>query len=338
MSAAPTPTNVESREPIPTPSPSGGPPRTVRRRFRPIDLVPYVPALVPIAIIVAIAFTLVDATGLTNLGPSFWSTDWNPSRASSDGGPAFGILVFVVGSFITAVPALVLAMLIGLGIAIASTTYLPRFVTQFLDPCVDLLAGIPSIVYGIWAYVFLAPLFGTRINPFINAHLSFIPGLGPPVPSNGYGVPVTVFILTLMVLPITTLLMRDALRSVPRDLWEAGLGAGATRWETTRRVAIPYAFRGIVSAGFLGFARAFGETVAVAMIVGDQFVIPSNAYGGTNTMAAVMFSQLDNAFGNGQFLAALAEMALVLLAISLLINLVGRRLVTQLSTYDVQGL
>jgi phosphate transport system permease protein len=313
-----------------------------RRRFRPADLVPYIPAVIPVAIIVAIVVVLVEATSFTNFGLSFWSSDWNPTRAPSAGGPSFGILVFVAGSFFSAVPALILAMLIGLGIAIASTTYLPRVITQFLDPFVDLLAGIPSIVYGIWAYVFLAPIFHSEVNPFLNDKLGVVPGFGPPLPPEGIGLPITIFILTLMVLPITTLLMRDALRSVPRDLWEAGLGAGATRWETTRRVAIPYAFRGIVSAGFLGFARAFGETVAVYMIIGDVVAFPTNVYSPTSTMAATMFSQLDSAYGSSvaskHFLAALAEMAIVLLVISLVVNLVGRRLVSRLSTYDVPGL
>jgi phosphate transport system permease protein len=338
VSETPTPESVPSREPLPTPSPSAEPPKEFRRRFRPADVVPYIPALIPAAIIVAILVVLIEASSFTNFGLSFWTANWNPTRTPSEGGPVYGILVFIVGSFLTAVPALVLAMLIGLGLAIASTTYLPRFITQFLDPFVDLLAGIPSIVYGIWGLVFLAPIFGSKLNPWVSQRLSFVPGFAGPIPGDGFGIPLTVFVLTLMVLPITTLLMRDALRSVPRDLWEAGLGAGATRWETTRRVAIPYAFRGIVSAGFLGFARAFGETIAVAMLLNLEPSYPINAFGGTSTMAAVMLTQIDSAFGNGQFEAALAEMAIVLLGISLVVNLVGRRLVTQLSTYEVAGL
>ena len=332
-----TPTDIEAvgREPLP---PSSSTPRKIRTQpFRIRNLIPFIPALVPAAILVAIVAELVASSKFTNFGLSFWGPVWNPAPAS--GKPTFGILVFIVGSFLTAVPALFLALLIGLGISIASTAYLPRLLTRFLDPFVDLLAGIPSIVYGIWGYLLIAPYFGTLFNPWIYHHFSVVPGFGPPPPAlEGVGLPLAVFILTLMALPITTLLIRDSLRSVPRDLWEAGLGLGATRWEVTRRVAIPYSLRGIVSAGFLGFARAFGETVAVAMVLNVVPAFPVNAYSGTSTMAAEMFTQLDSAYGNGQFLAALSEMALVLLAISLVVNIVGRRLVSTFAVYDVPGL
>jgi phosphate transport system permease protein len=141
-----------------------------------------------------------------------------------------------------------------------------------------------------------------------------------------------------MALPITTLLIRDSLRTVPRDLWESGLALGATRWETTRRVAIPYGTRGILSAGFLGFGRAFGETVAVAMVISAQSAYPVNVYGTTATMASWMFELLDSAYGNSQFLAALSEMAIVLLAITLVVNIAGRLLIRRIVTYDVPGL
>jgi phosphate transport system permease protein len=338
VTATPTPVTGARREPLPPPS--SGPPEIGEVRtgtFRPAQLVPFIPALVPTALLIAIVVELVISTKFTNFGLGFWSPNWTPTPTT--GPPTFGIAVFVAGSFLTAVPALLLAMAIGLGIAIASTTYLPRRLTRFLDPFVDLLAGIPSIVYGIWGYLLVAPFFGSEINPAIYHHFSWLPGFGAPAPAiEGVGLPAAIFILTLMALPITTLLIRDALRAVPRDLWEAGLGLGATRWETTRRVAIPYGMRGIVSAGFLGFGRAFGETVAVAMVLNIVPAYPLNFYSGTSTMAAQMFTQLDSAYGNGQFLAALSEMALVLLGISLVVNVVGRRLISRFATYDVPGL
>jgi phosphate transport system permease protein len=293
---------------------------------------PYVPALVPAAILGIIVAVLVKASGFTNFGPGYWGSNWNPPMA-------WGIATLVTGSFITALPALFLAMAIGLGIAIASTTYLPRWITRFLDPFVDLLAGIPSVVYGIWGYLLIAPLFGTVLNPWIYDHFSFVPGFGgsPPI-SDGLGLPLGIFILTLMALPITTLLIRDALRSVPRDLMESGMGLGATRWEAVRRIAIPYGSRGILSAAFLGFGRAFGETVAIAMVLNVQAKYPANFYDATGTMASEMFLSLDSAFNNTQWLSALAEMALVLLAIALVVNIIGRRLVSRIVTYEVAGL
>lgn len=307
-----------------------------------------VPALVPVAIVVAIVLALLSMAGFGvqlslvpfrlriqgpyNFGSEFFGSNFDPPHA-------WGIAVFVVGSLLTAVPAVLLSMGIGLGIAIASTTYMPRYLTVWLDPFVDLLAGIPSVVFGIWAYLFVAPYFGHVLNPWAASHLSFIPGFGGyPGGLAGDGLPVSVFILTLMALPITTLLIRDAMRSLPRDLWESGLALGATRWETMRRVGLPHSIRGILSAGFLGFGRAFGETVAVAMILGVNAHYPANVYDSTATMAATMFELIDSAYGNSQFLAFLAEMALVLLAITLVVNIVGRRFVSTFAGYEIAGM
>ncbi len=292
-----------------------------------------VPAMVPAAIIVAIVSVLVFASRLVYLH-GFFGLRWTAPE-----GDLWGVGVFVVGSVLTSVPALALSMGIGLGIAIASTTYLPKTLARFLDPFVDLLAGIPSVVYGLWAFLVLGPIFGRILNPWLAEHFQLLPWFGPPAGSSlGVGLPLSIFILTLMALPITTVLIRDALRSVPIELWESGLALGATRWEVVRKVAIPYSARGIVSAAFLGFGRAFGETVAVAMVIGFVTQLPVNFYGTTSTMAAVMFQLLDSAYGNSQFLAALSEIGLVLLAITLAVNLVGRRLVSKLTTFEVAGL
>jgi phosphate transport system permease protein len=317
-------------------------------------LVPIVPALAPAAIVATIIVTLFVMAGLSvhlslvppsvtvhwpeNFGWGFFGSVFNPSPAPGRTA-SWGILVFVVGSFLTAVPALFLAMGIGLGIAIASTSYLPQLISRWLDPFVDLLAGIPSVVLGIWAFLFIGPILGHHVNPWMAKHLAFIPGLaGPSGTPLGEGLPLTIFVLTLMTLPITTLLIRDALRSVPRDLWESSLALGATRWETTRRVSLPYGIRGIFSAGLLGFGRAFGETVAVAMVLGVQPVYPANFYGETGTMASIMFDLLSDAIGTPHFLAILSEMGIVLLAISLTVNVLGRRFVSTFVGYEIAGM
>jgi len=335
---------AEGQEPLPAPSSSSEPSRNRPNIGRAIlRYLTWTPALVPAAIVAAIIWQLLAASGFslvpfhgpTNFGWGFFSSTWQPHASP----PQWGIMVFIVGSFLTALPALLFSMAIGLGIAIASTTYLPRIMTRFLDPFVDLLAGIPSVVYGIWAYLAIAPYFGTELNPWLYRHVGFIPGFGAPAPlAIGIGLPISIFILTLMALPITTLLIRDALRSVPKDLWESGLALGATRWETLRRVAIPHSSRGILSAAFLGFGRAFSETIALALLLGVVASYPASFYGETATLATVMLQNLDAAYGNSQWLAALSEMALVLLAVSLIVNILGRRLVSTFVAYDVAGL
>lgn len=295
---------------------------------------PYAPALVPLALTLAIVATLLGASHFENFGPAFWSFN----------ATAGGVLIFVVGSFLTSVPALLVAMLIGLGIAIASSTYLPRVLSAWLDPFVDLLAGVPSIIYGLWGYLILGPFFGQYVFSWSKTHLAFVPGLAgnhlSPAP-NGLGLALAIVILVLMILPITTVLMRDALRAVPRDLWESGLALGATRWEVTRRVALPHAKRGILGAGFLGFGRAMGETVAIFMVIDQIAKIPTNVYDATSTVSALIIGSFDAALetnaGGRMELHFLAEIALVLLAITLVVNVAGRWLIRRTYT-EVAGL
>ena len=317
----------------PQPLPPSSPPRPPR--WNASQWISLVPALVPAAVVAGVVASLLAASQFHNLGTSFWGSAWNQQTNT------YGILIFVAGSFLTAVPALILSMVIGLGIAIASTTYLPARVSRLLDPFVDLLAGIPSIIYGIWAFALVAPIFGSTLAPWATMHLALIPGFKATATSpsaNGYGLPISIFVLTLMSLPITTLLIRDALKAVPRDLWESGLALGATRWETVRRVSMHHGNRGLWSAAFLGFGRAFGETVAVAMVIGGATAYPANVYAQTYTMASFMFENLDGALSYPGMLQALAELALVLMAITLVVNLLGRRFVSALYTQEVAGL
>ncbi len=336
MTPQPAPVPSGDRQPVPPLSRflralARGPSRVGRPLAR---AWPYAPALVPVALTVAIIAVLLGASGLENFGPSFWG--FNATN--------YGILIFVIGSFLTSVPALAIAMVVGLGIGIASATYLPRILAAWLDPFVDLLAGIPSIIYGLWGYLVLGPFFGQYVFPWTSTRLAFLPGLAAnrlsPAP-NGLGLALAIVVLVLMVLPITTVLMRDALKSVPRDLWESGLALGATRWEVTRRVAIPYSKRGIWGAAFLGFGRAIGETVAVFMVIDQAAKIPTNVYGGTSTMASLIIGSIDAAFNLNASgvteLHFLAELALVLLAITLVVNVAGRWMVRRTYT-EVAGL
>ena len=325
MRTEPVLSESEDRQPFPDLSRTGG--RLVRWG-------PYAPALIPLALTLAVIAALVSASRLQNFGWGFFGFNY----------ANFGVLIFVVGSLLTSVPALLIAMAVGLGIAVASATYLPRLLAAWLDPFVDLLAGIPSIIYGMWGYFVVAPFFGANVFPFTVSRFGWIPGFGrsefSPSPT-GTGLAMAIIILTLMILPITTVLMRDALKAVPRDLWESGLALGATRWEVNRRVAIPYAKRGIWGAAFLGFGRAIGETVAVAMVIDQAEKLPINIYDGTSTMSSLIIETIDAAFitnASGRtYLHFLTELAIVLLAVTLAVNVAGRWLIRRTYT-EVAGL
>ncbi len=306
-------------------SPLSPPEPPARPRFRWAQVPPLLAAAIPVALLIGIVVTLAVA-GLGFgwlLNPS---VNWNPSTGDPSQA-SFGILVFVVGSFVTALPALVLVLLLSLAIGAATALYLPRRVSLLLNGFVDLLAGIPSVVYGIWGFWIVAPVFGTTLNPWINTHLGFVPGLGGPVPSTGIGIPLAIFVLTLMALPLTAVLVRESLLAVPVAYREAGLALGATRYEVFRRILLPFARRRIGGAALLGFGRALGETVAVFMVIGDATKLPFNFFDLSFTVPGVLVGQFDSAFIQPNYLAALAQLGLVLLAFSLVINVGGRWLV-----------
>jgi len=299
-----------------------------------LHILELLPALVPLAIIVIVLVAMVGTTrGVPFSVLDFLGSSWlvQPPGVA---GSSYGVSTFIVGSLVTSLPALLLAMLIALGVAIASVVYLPRIATRFLDPFVDLLAGIPSIVFGLWAFIILRPYFQQSLTPWMAANLGFLPGFAGPVSPTGLGIPITVFILTLMILPISTLLIRDTLRAVPRELWESGLALGATRWEVTRRVSLRYGSRGISSAALLGFSRAIGEAVAVSFLIGGATNFPTNVYSTTNTLSALIIENLDSSFVNPQEFAALAEVGILLTAITLTVNIIARRFVMQLGVHE----
>jgi phosphate transport system permease protein len=307
-------------EPTPTPVP--------RRRTpwwawlgSPIALLP----TLFLAIIVAVLLTSGDLSFLFR--PGFWSFRYffDPQAPATTDQWAFP--VFLVGSALTAGIALLLATLLSLALAVSIAVYLPGAIGRPLGILTNLLAGIPSVVYGIWGYVVLAPYFGLTLQPGLRSYLGWIPFFGGPASAatSGTSVLLAAFILTIMVVPLTTAIIRDAIQSVPAPIVEASLALGATEWETTRRVRLRVARAGVRGAIFLGFGRAIGESVAVAMVIGAQTQIPPSIYSGATTVSAFLLYQQDSAFQYPILLHALVEFALVLLLITLAFNLLAQR-------------
>ena len=245
-------------------------------------------------------------------------TTWDPVRND------YGTWPFIVGTLITSIAGLALSFFPALGVAIFSAEYAPRWLASIIDTVVDLLAAIPSVVVGIWGIFVLVPFMQNNVYlpvyfwTFENAP-QLLPVLGPPA---GYNLVTATIVLALMIVPYTTALARDAIRLVPRSQREAARALGATRWEVMRMAVIPYARGGIVAGAILSFGRAIGETMAVAMLVGNSNTLPFTLFGPAATMPSVIVNEFREAVEN-LHLASLMTVGFYLFLISLVVNLIA---------------
>jgi phosphate transport system permease protein len=246
-------------------------------------------------------------------------------------GASYGALVFIVGTLGSSLIALVIAVPISILTAVI-LAYKVRGVTKWtLSVLVELLAGIPSVVIGLWGIVILAPFVAHQFGPLLT-HLGVIlPPFKGPV-GTGMGLLTSGIVLSLMIVPIITATTRDLLEQVPILYREGGIGLGMTSWEVVRLICLPYIKEGLVGAIALGWGRAMGETMAVLMVSGSAInYLPHNIYSPISTMAAVIADQLDSALTDASKMAvhAIAELALILMILTLVTNLIARLLVNR---------
>lgn len=256
---------------------------------------------------------------IEKFGFSFiWSSEWNPSQGVFGAGP------FVVGTLITAFPALVIASVTGVLVAVFLVEVASERVARPISYAVELLAAIPSVVYGLWGIFVLGTFVHLYLGPVIVATLGWIPFFnGTPLIT---GLLSAILVLSIMILPTIMAVSRDVIRAVPVSQREAVLAMGATRWEMIRYVVIPYARSGILGAAILGLARAVGETLAVTLVIGNRVGFPETIFSPTYTMASVIanqFAEVENELHR----SALLEVGLLLLVITFLINVGARLLV-----------
>jgi len=244
-------------------------------------------------------------------------TEWDPVMDQ------YGALPFVYGTLVSSFIALVLALPVGLGVAIFLTELAPKWIERPLSFTIELLAGIPSIVYGLWGFFVMVPWIRTTVEPFLSKYLGSIPLFaGAPY---GVGMLAAGIILSIMILPIISSISRDVLKAVPIAQKEAALALGSTRWESTR-IALSYSRSGIMGATILGLGRAFGETMAVTMVIGNRPVISASLFEPGYTMASVLANEFTEATSE-MYISALIEIALVLFVVALLVNAAARLLV-----------
>jgi phosphate transport system permease protein len=263
-----------------------------------------------------------SADARSAFGMSFiWSTAWNPATGE------YGALVFIYGTLVTSFMAIVLAGPVGIGIAAYLVEIAPGRVNRIVGFIVELLAAIPSIVYGLWGFFVLAPFLRDYIVPPLQAILGWLPlfsgtFFGPTVFTTGV-------VLSIMILPTVAAVSRDVIRAVPRDQREAMLALGATRWEMFRKAVLPYAGSGVLGAIILGLGRAAGETMAVTFIIGNSPQLFRSLFEQGATLSSIIAGQFPEA--GGILLSVLIELGLILFVITILINTSARLMVALLS-------
>jgi phosphate transport system permease protein len=286
-------------------------------RFRSLTAV--VASAAPVLLVVIVAILFEQALpAVRRYGLGFLSgIDWNPVTES------FGALPAIFGTLATSFMALVIAIPVGVAVAVVLAEQGQQGIRSVLGTGIELLAAIPSVVYGIWALYVLAPWSYQHIEVPISEHLGFIGYLTHPAVRGLFN---AALVLAVMILPTLTAVSRDVIRAVPRGMRENAIALGATWWETTWRVILPAARPGIFGAVILALGRALGETIAVTMVIGNRYEIPPTIFSPAYTLASVIANEFTEATGT-LYPAVLIELGLVLILVTLTVNLVALLLV-----------
>jgi len=267
---------------------------------------------------VIIVYTALPAIREFGLG-FLASTAWNPAA----GREVYGALPMIYGTVVSSTIALLIAVPLGLGSAIfLNEDFLPERIRYVLISLIELLAAIPSVIYGLWGIFVVIPIL-KDVGNWLHLNLGFIPLFGTA--SVGPGMLPAAVVLSIMILPITTSLSRSSLAAVPPDLREAALGLGATRWEAVFRVLVPAAFSGIAGGVLLALGRAMGETMATTMIIGNSNELSFSLLAPGNTLASLIANQFGEA--TGLQVSSLMYAALVLMFMTVLVNILAQMIV-----------
>ncbi len=282
-----------------------------------------------IAVVIFYGLFANSIPAIQHFGIGFlWSTQWDPVHHK------FGALPFIGGTLLTSAMALLIALPVSLGISIFLTQYAPVWLRQPLTFVVELLAAIPSVVYGLWGLFVIAPILANTVNPAIAASpLGLLPFFGDS-PASSYTLFTASVVLAIMITPIITSFSREALLQVPKDQRDTALALGLTEWEVTSGVVVPYARAGIFSAAILGLGRALGETMAVTMLVGNTVQFTLDYFKPGYTMSSLLaneFNQTEAVLHS----ASLYEIGLILFVMSFVVNAIARVLLERLSHQGV---
>ena len=279
-------------------------------------------AIVVLLLLSGVIISLIEGSipALRAFGFGFlFSERWNPVTE------VFGALPAVYGTVITSFIAMLIAVPVGLMIAFFLTELCPQWLRQPIGIAIELLAGIPSIIYGIWGLFVFAPFLQETLQPFLINTLGNVPGIGPAFggPPYGIGMLTAGLILAIMVLPFVTSISRDVFSAVPPVLKEAAYGLGCTTWEVVRNVVLPYARVGVIGGIMLGLGRALGETMAVTFVIGNAHHISASLLAPGTTISATIANEFTEAVGD-LYTSALIELGLILFVITFIVLAAAR--------------
>ena len=256
---------------------------------------------------------------IAKFGPGFiFNSSWDPIHSK------FGALPMIFGTVMTSLIAIVLAAFIGIMAAVFLADFAPRWLGQPLSFLIELLAAVPSVVYGLWGLFVLAPFMRTTIGPVLQHALGWMPLFSGPIV--GVGLLTAGIILALMIVPTVTAISRDVIAAIPRDLREASMALGSTKWETATRVVLPAARVGIFGACVLALGRALGETIAVTMVIGNRPEISASLFAPSYTLASVIANEFTEAT-TSIYISALIELGLILFLVSIVVNALARLMI-----------
>jgi phosphate transport system permease protein len=289
-------------------------------------------AITVLGILAAILVSLVigSALSLEKYGLNFiWQSDWNPVTER------FGALVPIYGTLLTSLIAMAIGVPVSFGIALFLTEMSPAWLRRPLGTAIELLAAIPSIIYGMWGLFVFAPLFQSHVQPLLIGGLGGLPLIGALFegPPFGIGMMTAGLILSIMVIPFIAAVMRDVFELVPPMMKESAYGLGATTWEVVWRVVLPYTKVGVVGGIMLGLGRALGETMAVTFVIGNAHQLSASLMAPGNSIASALANEFTEAVGD-LYYSALIELGLILFVITTIVLAISKFLLMQLARQE----
>jgi phosphate transport system permease protein len=319
------------RNPFRSSIPQSGP-RVSRWGDRIFSLLTGLGAAGIILLIIALVAILYDGarTTIQLFGFAFlYIHVWDPVRNQ------YGVVAMAIGTLLTSAIALLIGIPLSLGAAIFLTQQAPPWLRAPVGQVIELLASIPSIIYGFWGLIVLVPIMRYDVEPLLSRYLGWTGWFGGnPI---GLDVLTASLVLSIMTVPTITAISRDSIAAVPRSQKEAALSLGATDWEVTRTAVLPYARSGIVAGAVLGLGRALGETMAVTLVIGNTNSIPTSLFSQGQTIASLIANEFTEASGPLE-LSALIEAGLILLLITLAINIGARSILARFQSGRGVGL